>query len=186
MPFPTTSHKVRYLKKSARGLGMISVLLGMVIVALLTVTVFNQFTEAQRNARIDEAKGQVATIIGNAQKTYGAARQFGAVTTAMAINGGVIPASMRIGANANNIYDAQIAIAPVALVTAGDALRLTYPVRPSDCQDLVLANLNLVRQVTIGGVAVKPIDAAVNMGALNTQCNVAAAAVAVLFDFGFR
>lgn len=178
----------QYLRaqKGERGVGMISVLLGMVILAVLVVAIFNQFSDAQRSARIEEAKSQIATVISNAQRSYGSARQYGAVTTALAINGGAIPAHMRVGAGAQNVYDGAVGLVSQTIVAAGDGLRLTYPTDPADCQEIVLSSLPITRRITVGTTVVRATDAQINMATLNTACNVTTPTVDVQLDFGFR
>lgn len=173
--------------KAERGISFIPILLGLVIVALFTVVVVNQYNDSVRTTRIEGAKSEITTIISNAQRSYGAARQFAAVTTPMAINGNIIPANMRVGAGAQNVYDQAVLLVAQTCAVAGDCLRLTYPTAPGDCQEVVLAALPFTRLITVGTTVVRPLDGAINMASLNTACNVAAAAsVNVLLDFGFR
>jgi type II secretory pathway pseudopilin PulG len=167
-------------------MSIIFVLLGMVISSLLLLVAFNQFNDAKRIARIDDAKSQIASIIANAQRTYGGARQFASVTTEIALNSRTIPAYMHVDGGAQNTYNALVALNPVNLTAIGDGLSLSYPVDPADCQDVVQNTLSLTRQVTVDATVVKPIDGAIDLAALNAACAVAGPTVPVFFDFGFR
>ena len=171
---------------SQRGMSMMSVLLGLVIAGLLAVVIFNQFTDSQRKARIEAATSEITTLIADSQKTYGVSNQYPNVTTAIAVQGGVIPARLRdAGANtAHNYYNAALTLDPATITTAGDALVLGYAgVRQSDCQDLVLAIDPLVAAIDVNAVNVKPAGGALALATLATQCD-SAAAVPVTFTFG--
>lgn len=168
------------------GISIMSVLLGMVIAALVAAVGFNQFTDAQRKTRIEAATAEVSTIIAEAQKTYGAANQYANVTTAIAVQGGVIPARLRdAGANtARNKYSGPILLAPATINVASDSLDLTYSsVRSEDCQDVALTIDPLVNSIQVAGTAVKAVNGALNLGTLATQCD-SAATVNMVFRFG--
>lgn len=169
-----------------RGVSIISVLLGLVISASVVAVVFQQFQDSQRKARIEAATSEVATMIAEAQKTYGTANQFGAVTTAIAVQGGVVPARLRIaGTNtAQNKYNGAITFAPATITTANDSLTIGYAnVTNVDCQDLVLSMAPLTRRVNVGAAAVKPNDAPVNVATLATACD-ATPTAAIQFTIG--
>ena len=186
LPRAQTNAK-RLVRKAVRGISFIPILLGLVIVALFTVVAVNQYNDASRTTRIESAQSQITSIITNAQRSYGAARQFASVTTAMAIQGNVIPKTMHISVNtALNTYDSTVALFSQTISQAGDGLRLTYPVYPDDCQEIVLRNLPLTRRITVGTTVVRPTDGAINMGTLATACDQTTTLVTVELDFGFR
>lgn len=169
-----------------RGISIMSVLLGLVIAALVAVVAFNQFSDAQRKTRIEAATGDISAIISEAQKTYGAANQYGAVTTAIAVQGGVVPTRLRVaGTNtAQNKYNGAITLAPATITTANDSLALGYAnVRREDCQDLVIAVEPQTRGITVAGTDVKANDGALVLATLGTQCD-SAANVDLIFRFG--
>ena len=186
LPRAQTNAK-RLVRKAVRGISFIPILLGLVIVALFTVVAVNQYNDASRTTRIEGAKSQITSIITNAQRSYGAARQFASVTTAMAITGNVIPKTMHLSTTvAQNIYDGVVGLASQTILTAGDGLRLTYPVYPDDCQEIVLRSLPLTRRITVGTTVVRPTDGDINMGTLATACAQTTTLVTVELDFGFR
>ena len=187
-PAPTNRHLgARTAPAQQRGISIMSVLLGLVIAALVAVVGFNQFTDAQRKARIEAATGEVSTIVADSQKTYGASNQFANVTTAIAVQGGVIPARLRdAGANtARNKYSGAILLAPAQINVANDSLDLTYSnVRSEDCQDLALTVDPLVNAIqVVAGTFVKPVNGVLNLGTLAAQCD-SAATVNMIFRFG--
>jgi Tfp pilus assembly protein PilE len=186
LPRAQTNAK-RLVRKAVRGISFIPILLGLVIVALFTVVAVNQYNDASRTTRIEGAKSQITSIITNAQRSYGAARQFASVTTAMAITGNVIPKTMHLStAVAQNIYDGVVGLASQTILTAGDGLRLTYPVYPDDCQEIVLSSLSLTRRITVGTSVVRLTDQAIDMATLANACAVTTATVPLQLDFGFR
>lgn len=176
----------RQAKSSQRGMSIISALLGLVIGAGVLAVSFNQFQDAQRKARIESATSEVTTMIAEAQKMYGTANQYGAVTTAVAVSGGVVPPRMRITGttNAQNRYNGAVTFAPATITSTNDSLTLTYNnVTNVDCQDLILSTERLTRRVAVGTTVVKANDAALNVATMATACD-AATTANIAFTFG--
>jgi len=160
-----------------RGVSVMSVLLGLVIAAGVTAVVYDQFSDSQRKARIEAATSEISTIIAEAQKVYGATNTYGSVTTAVAVQSGVIPARLRVaGTNtAQNKYNGAITVAPATITTANDSLVLTYSNVPqADCMDVAMQADRLIRRLVIGANTPKAADAAINVGTLATSCDAAA------------
>lgn len=180
-----TSHS-KLTRRGQRGVSVMSVLLGMVIAAGVAAVAFDQFTDSQRKSRIAAATSEIATIVTEAQKVYGTGNQYGNVTTAIAVQGNVIPARLRVaGTNtAQNKYNGAIALAPATITTANDSLILTYSNVPqADCMDVAMAADRMIRRLVIGANTPKAADAAMNVGTLATSCD-AAATANLAFAFG--
>lgn len=176
----------RPAKAAQRGVSIVSVLLGLVISAGVLAVVFNQYQDSQRKSRIEAATSEIVGMIAEAQKTYGTANQYGAVTTAVAVQGGVVPPRLRIaGTNtAQNRYNGAVTFAPATITSANDSLTLTYNnVTNIDCQDLILSSERLTRRVAVGATVVKPNDGVVNVATMATACD-AAATANIAFTFG--
>jgi Tfp pilus assembly protein PilE len=166
-------------RRSQRGVSVMSVLLGLVIAAGVTAVVYDQFSDSQRKARIEAATAEISTIIAESQKVYGTTNNYGAVTTAVAVQSGVIPARLRVaGTNtAQNKYNGAITMAPATITTANDSLVLTYSgVSRSDCMDVAMQSDRLARRIVIGTSTPKAADAAINPATLATACDAAATA----------
>lgn len=169
-----------------RGISIISVLLGLVISAIVVAVVYNQYTDSQGKARVEAAQAEIATMIASAQKLYGNANQYGAVTTAIAVQSGLVPDRLRVAGTttAQNRYNGAITFVPATITTANDSLSMSYgAVNRADCQDLVLGLSTLVRSISVGATAVKPNDLPVVIATMSTACD-GAATVAMTFTFG--
>jgi Tfp pilus assembly protein PilE len=176
----------RRIRANQQGVSIVSVLLGLVIGASVLAVTFNQYQDSQRKARIEAATAELTTMISEAQKIYGTANQFGAVTTAVAVQGGVVPPRLRIAGtnNAQNRYNGAITFAPATITSANDSLTLTYSnVTAIDCQDLVLTLDRLNRRIAVGATVVKPNDGVVDVATMATACD-AAATANIAFTFG--
>lgn len=173
-------------RSNERGVSMLSALLALVIGAVVVAIGYDQYTDAQRKARIDAQVSEVTSIIVESQKVYGVSNQYGSVTTAVAVRGGIIPPRLRVGTTttARNKNGGAITLAPATGTSTNDMLKLTYSaVRQSDCQAVIMAVEPYTRQIQIGTTDVKPLDSALVAGTMATQCD-AAAPVAVSFFFG--
>ncbi|WP_076999150.1 type 4 pilus major pilin [Variovorax sp. KK3] len=157
-----------------RGVSIISVLLGLVIAAAVTAVVYNQYTDSTRKARIEAGQAEISTMIAGAQKLYGNANQYGAVTTAIAVQSGVVPARLRIsGTNtAQNRYNGAVTFTPATITSANDSLVVGYGnVQREDCQDLVLGSNEITRRIAVGATVVKAADVPVDIAALANACD---------------
>lgn len=160
------------------GWSILQVLLGLVVLGVFVTVAVDQYQSSNRKGRIEGATQEFIDIAGTAQKNYGQSNQYGSVTTAIAIQGGVVPLKRRNkGTNtANNIYNGAITFAPATINTANDGLSITYAnVTGSDCQQLVQNTSNLARQIFIGATQVMPTDGDVNLATLSTTCDATAA-----------
>jgi type II secretory pathway pseudopilin PulG len=169
-----------------RGISMLSTLLAVAIGGVFAYIIFTQYQDTTGKSRREASVNEITQIVASAQKLYGGANHYGQVTTAVAVQGGVIPERLRIPgtSTANNRYDGALSIAPVTITSTNDSLALGYPaVNTTDCQDVVLTVEKLMRGITVGGVDVKANDAALNVATLATQCD-AGAPVTVGFRFG--
>lgn len=173
-------------RSAQRGVSIMFVLLGLVVAAAVTLVGYNQYSDSTRNARIEAAKSEIVGMISGAQKLYGGANQYGAVTTAIAVQSGVVPARRRIvGTNtAQNEYNGAIDFSPATITSPNDSLVLSYGnVRQSDCQDLVLGLESLTRRMAVGATVVKAADVAVDVAAMSSACD-ASAVSDISFTFG--
>jgi len=173
-------------RRRQRGNMMIGTMLAMVIGSIMALVVYDQYTDSQRKTRLEAATSEISTMIAEAQKVYGAANQYGSVTTAIAVQGGVVPTRLRIaGTNtAQNKYNGAVTMTPATITSANDSLTLGYAnVRREDCQDVVMSVEKLNRGVSVAGTAVKPNDGTLNLASLATACDTTAN-VAVNFTFG--
>jgi hypothetical protein len=157
-----------------------------VIAAIFAKVAIDQFNDSQRKTRIDTATSEIITMVSGAQQLYGTNNQYGSVTTAIAVQGAVVPARLRIaGTNtAQNKYNGAITFAPATITSTSDSLTLTYAnVLKEDCQDVVNAVQALMRQVQVAGTDVKPADGVIAVATMATQCD-SAARVPLALTFG--
>ncbi len=169
--------------KKQRGVSILSVLLGLVVAGIFGVIMYDNFNDSRKKAKVEAASGEIATMIASAQRSYGKTNQYPAVTTALAVQGGVIPARLRIaGTNtANNTYAGAITFTPTAVA---DNLTLGYAnVDAADCQDIVTSVEQLAVGISVDANVVKVPGAPINFAALAPACD-AAAFVALNFTFG--
>ena len=176
----------RQFKASQRGVSIVTVLLGLVISAGVLSVTYDQYQDSQRKARIEAATAELTSMISEAQKTYGNPNQYGAVTTAVAVQGGVVPPRLRIAGTdtAQNRYNGAITFTPATITSANDSLTLGYEnVTSIDCQDLILTIDRLTRRIAVGATVVKHNDGVVNVATMATACD-AAATANIAYTFG--
>lgn len=174
-------------RKSTRGFALLELTIAIILVSLLAAAAIFGY---QSNQRRTETRDNTTAIIETAaelQKKFGINNQYGAVTTAIAVQSRSIPANLRIaGTNtAQNTYGGAITAAPVTLTTANDSIAVTWANVPqSQCIDLVQNAHQVARRVRVATVVVKVLDAAnPTVATLATQCETADR-VEVIFDIG--
>ena len=161
-------------------------MLGILVGGIMLVVAVYQFQDSTKKTRIETATQEILQIISTSQKNYGFANQYGQVTTAIAVQGGIVPEARRnAGTNtANNNYNGAITFAPATINSTNDGLAITYAnVRGGDCQQLIQNTESLTRQVFVGTTQVKTTDSPVTLAALSTACD-AASTVAVKWVIG--
>lgn len=169
-----------------KGLSLVPILLSLVIIGAVTAVTFAVFGDASRKPIIEQATSDIATIVANSKKVYGTANQYANVTTAIGVQGNIVPGRLRIpGTNtAQNNYNGAITLAPATVTSANDSLAIGFArIAREDCQDVISTVEPLMRGITIGGVAVKPNDGQLNLATLSTQCD-AALNVDAVFTIG--
>lgn len=155
--------------------GFLSVELGLVllVVAILVVGSVAYYNSNLRKTSISTNVQQIQAIAGAAKATYGYQNLYSQVTTAVAVQGHLIPDSLRDGAasTATNNFGSAITVAPANGTGTNDMLQVTWGNVPSDqCSDIVLGVASSLRRVSVGGTVVKPLDGAMNIATLNTAC----------------
>ena len=180
------SKRASVARQQQRGLSILGALFALVIGALLTIVTVNAFQDSQRKTRVSAALQDIQTMSADLQKNFGSANQYVALTTAAAVQTGIVPARLRVaGTNtANSSYNGAITFAPDTITVANDSALMSFANVPrEDCADLVFGSEQLARRVVVAGVVVKANDAVLVPATLATQCD-SAARVVVAFSIG--
>lgn len=180
------SNRAPSARQKQRGLSILGALFALVIGALLTIVTVNAFQDSQRKTRVSAALQDIQTMTSDLQKNYGSANQYGALTTAGAVQTGIVPPRLRVTGTttANNSYNGAITFLPDTITVANDTAVMTFANVPqSDCADLVFGSEQLARRVTVGATVVKVADAVLQPVLLGTACD-AAAPVSIAFAIG--
>ena len=171
-------------RRHQQGNALVFSMLGLVIGGIVLALGISYYQNAQTNAQVQGTISEISAIIGGAQQNYG---QYGyaGLTTAVAVGSRVIPDTRADagGATATNSYSGAITLVDNSTTTPSTA-KLTYANVPaSQCTQLVNGAQSLARRVTIGTTDVKPLDGAIDVARVNTQCT-SGANVAIDFVFG--
>lgn len=170
-----------------RGFALLELTIAIILVSLLAGAAVFAYQSNQRRTETRENTTAVIETAAELQKKFGINNQYGAVTTAIAVQSRAIPPNIRVvGTNtAQNSYGGAVTAAPVTLTTANDSIALTWSNVPqSQCIDLVQSAHQTARRVRVATVVVKATDAAApTVATLATQCETADR-VDVVFDIG--
>lgn len=170
--FPTARRPQRHRAQGFTLVEFSLVLLGAALVLAIAIWLF---TTVLRSISINDNIEQLQKIAGTAKVNYGQQNRYGLVTTAVAVQGHIIPEKLRDGtaATATNNYGAAIAVAPATTGAGGanDALQLTWGNVPSkECNEIVSGVAASFRRIQVGGTDVMPLDGALSPVLLTTQC----------------
>lgn len=169
-----------------RGMSILGSLLALVIAALFALGIFNAYQDSLRKTRVGAALQDIQTMAADVQKNFGTANQYGVLTTAAAVQTGVIPARLRVaGTNtANNSYNGAITFAPDTITVANDSTLMSNGnISSEDCSDIVFGAEQLARRVVVAGVTVKPNDGVLDGAATGAACD-SAGRVTIGFSIG--
>jgi hypothetical protein len=175
-----------HISRKQRGVFSVELGLALLIGSLIIAAAAVFFSQNMRKTSLNTNVQYIQMIAGNAKTTYGQRGAYGDVTTAVAVRSRVIPAELRDGtaATATNPYGGVITVAPANGTGVNDLLVITWPNVPANqCNDLVTAISRDMRRITVNGVEVKPLDAALNNATTATNCE-AADSVPVVFSIG--
>lgn len=155
--------------------GFLSVELGLVllVVAITVVGAVTYYTSNLRKTSISSNVQQIQSLAGAAKASYGIQNRYGQVTTAVAVQGRIVPENLRDGnaATATNNFGSAIAVAPANGTGVADMLQVTWGNVPaSQCADIVLGVENSLRRISVGATVVKPLDGQLTIATLNTAC----------------
>lgn len=161
-----------------RGFAALEFGLVLLVVAILIVAAVMFYRSNLRKTSVNNNVAQILATAGAARSNYGQQNQYANLTTAIAVQGNLIPADLRDGAaaTATNSFGGAIVVAPATLTGATpDAVQLTWPsVTADQCSDIVMGIQAEGRRVAVAGTDVKPTDGAVNIATVTTQCDSAA------------
>jgi len=174
-------------RKNQRGFALLELTVAIILVSLLGAAAIYAYQANQRRTEVKENVTQVIETSAELQKKFGINNQYGAVTTAIAVQSRAVPSNLRVtGTNtAQNSYGGAITAAPLTLTSADDSIALTWSNVPqSQCIDLVQSGHQVARRVRVAATVVKVLDTAAPVVAtLATQCE-SADRVDVIFDIG--
>ena len=170
-----------------RGFAILELTIAIILVSLLSAAAIFGYQANQRRTDMRDNSQAITETAAELQKKFGMNNQYGAVTTAIAVQSRAIPQQLRVtGTNtAQNSYGGLVTAAPSTLTSANDSVALTWPNVPqSQCVDLVQATHQTARRVQVAGVVVKATDTAQPVVAtLATQCE-SADRVDIIYDIG--
>lgn len=172
-------------RRTQAGLTMVEAGVVLILLAGLTYFAYNLFSSGQRRNQVRENVSVVTDLAAAVKQKFGYTNRYGAVNTALLVQSNTIPPELHASTTtAINSYGGAITGAPATLVSANDAVRLTWANVPKDqCMDFVVGAENVARRVRVAGTDVKPNNGALNLRTLSTQC-ASATAVTVDFDIG--
>ncbi len=161
--------------KRQKGVTMIELSVVLVVGALLAAAVFFGLQSNQRRVELSDNTAAITEIISSLKKNFGRANQYATMTTALAVQSRAIPDNLRLTATtAQNSYGGAITVGPVACVAVNDCASLLWPSVPrAQCMDLVIGTQAGARLIMVAAVVVKPLDGALNIVTLATQCELA-------------
>ncbi len=161
------------LKRKQAGDFMVSLSIALIVVAIISASVFIAFRENTRKNEVKESINQITATAANLRKNFGINNTYGSITTAIAVQSRSIPEEQRNPGTvvASNAYGGLIIVQPGSLSGSNDSVNLSYEKIPqSQCMDIALGTQGVARRIDVGAVTVKPMDGALNISALATNC----------------
>lgn len=168
-------------RRMQKGYSMVELTVVLVVISLIGAAVFFGLQSNARRVEVGDNGSQVLEIMAELKKKFGRNNQYGMMTTALAVQSRAIPEQLRVTpTTAQNSYGGPITVAAATCVTPNDCATITWPGVPqAQCMDFVIGTQAGARTVNVGGTIVKPLDLALNMATLATQCEAAATAPVV-------
>jgi type II secretory pathway pseudopilin PulG len=164
------------ISQKRKQLGAFSIELGLVLLVVLGIIAAAVwwYRDNIRKTSINDNTSQLLHISSNMISKYGKPGRYADVTTAIAVQAGVIPANLRDGAGntATNLFGGDVTVAPQTLTGANDSMLLTWPAVPrNQCSDIVSGVAGEFRRIDVGATTVKPDNADLDIADLETACD---------------
>lgn len=181
----TRKNKVGIIRKQQGGFTLLELMIAAVLLALGIAGIYKGVTDYMSNDRANREMKELPTIITAIQQKYAQRQNYAGATTAGLINLGVFPQSWVSGATLQNRWGGTVTVGTATLVSANDALTLTFTQMPqAECADVIPGIEQSVRVVTVGGTSVKANNAQTDMTALGTACAAGGVANTVVYTIG--
>jgi Tfp pilus assembly protein PilE len=181
-----TSQKTRFTHRRMRGFALAEFGFALLIAGVLMVAAVYAYNLNSKRASIKTNVSQIQSIAATAKASYGQGNRYGSVTTAVAVQGHIVPDELRDGnaATASNAFGGAITFAAGTGTGANDLLVFPWANTPaSQCNEIVTGTESSMRRVAIAGTDVKPLDGPLNVVTLTTQCEVNGASGNVVITF---
>jgi type II secretory pathway pseudopilin PulG len=141
-----------------KGVGMVELGLGLVVIAIIGVGVVNYFSNNSTAAQANQLGSDMSMLIGKVKSAYGG--QYGNVTNARLNTGGFFAKLPSLTNNAGvvttSLGGGTLTVAPGTVTTANDSVRYTITQLPDDaCLPLVTALSKTATTLNIGANVVK-------------------------------
>jgi Tfp pilus assembly protein PilE len=171
------SYKKSFAFARQRGFSSVELGLTLLVVAILVVGAITLFTKNLRQTSIGDNVSQLQQIAATAKATYGAQNQYAKVDLAVAVQGHIIPESLRDGTakTATNKFGAPITVTAVKSGSSAveDMLKVFWGNVPaSQCLDIITGVHTQMRQIQIGTTDVKALDTDLDVAGLPGACEV--------------
>lgn len=157
-------------------LGALSIELGLVLLVLLAMIAAAVwwYRDNLRKTSVNDNTSQLLHISSNMINKYGKPGRYAGVTTKIAVQSGVIPATLRDGAGdtATNLFGGTITATPQTLTGANDSVLIPWPGVPrNQCSDIVSGVSGEFRRIDVGATTVKPDTGQLDIAALEDACD---------------
>lgn len=167
------------LRRKQQGFTLIELVIVLAIAAVILFGVFILVSRAQTSRVANDEVQNFNMMIADVRTKFGPQGSFVGITPAVLIDLGIVPKHMINAATIRTGWSTTVAVAPTNLNgTVGDAVRFSYTVPRASCGDFATGASGAAGRVTVDGVVVKDVPAALN------NVNVAALAGACDSDIG--
>jgi prepilin-type N-terminal cleavage/methylation domain-containing protein len=165
----------RFTVKKQKGFTLLELAFVLVVVAIITIPIYNRFTENRDKAATKEEVDSWLSIAGTAQEKYTNATDYTGTSETVMKNNNIFPDAMLVGAIVQNKAKGAVTCAPVNLTGTNDGLECTSTNYPKAwCTSLGQKVDKVMRRITVGATVIKPTDGVVDLTALGTACVVGA------------
>lgn len=182
----TTRHgSTRNLRQQQGGFTLVELLIAAVLLALAIAGIYKGVADYMSNDRANREMKELPAIITAIQQKYAQRQNYAGATTAGLINLGVFPQSWVNGNTVQNRWGGTVTVGTTTLVSANDALTLTFTQVPqAECTDVIPGLEQSVRVVTVGGTSVKDNNAQTDLTALGTACRAGGTSNSIVYTIG--
>ena len=157
-------------KRTQKGNGLLFSILGIALLGIVVAAALPLFSTNTAKAGVEGSINEHVDLIADLKRNFSQTNYLGVTTQVVAQQSLFGTMRNTDGVSATNRWGGAVTVVDNNATSPGTALLSSAAVPQDDCSRFVNGIASSLRQLTIGGTVVKPLDGQINPATVGTQC----------------